>query len=226
MSRRPSYSQRTLPADFEFASTLEQLQVDGVRTMLGYLWAGLEQFKTDYLDKHPAPTREDSDLERDLTEQLYPFALKAIPAAAPYYLMHEKKERESAILGAQPPEPDLSFVYFSNSRITFPIDSKVLEKDRPSDVKDYVATVSGRFLSCVYAPFCTQGAMIAFFLEGSVTKLLKRVREGLDCSLSRAWYFHGRYHKTSQHTRTAAACHHKQFTCHHMVMAVSALVTS
>ena len=225
MIRRLSYSQRTLPATFEFSSALEKLQADGVKTMLGYLWDGFERFKTEHIDKHPPPTRHDTDLERDLTEWLFPYVQKVIPAAAPYFIHHERKERESAILRAQPPEPDLSFVFLANIRITFPIDAKVLEKDRPSDVTDYVATVNGRFLSCVYAPFSTQGAMIAFFLEGSVTTLLGRIRTGLGCSLSRSWFLKGRHHKTSQHERTAAACQHKQFTCHHMVMAVGTSVT-
>jgi len=226
MNRRGSYSQRVFPATVEFTSCLEQLRQDGVRKMLGFLWAGYDKLKSDVIENNAEPTRDDADLERDLTELLYPHVLKAMVADLPYYFQHEKKEREPAVPGAQPPEPDLSFVFFANPRITFPIDSKVVEKDRPSDVTDYVDTVNGRFIACVYAPFSTQGAMVAFFLAGSVKTHLKNVGAGLGVPLSRAWYIKGRYHKTSAHDRIATACHHKQFTCHHLVMPVGSAVSA
>lgn len=226
MNRRGSYSQRVFPANIEFTSALEKLQNDGVRTMLGHVWSGFDGLKAEVIDKNPEPTREDADLERDLTEMLFPYVSKMIPAKSPYYLHHEKKERESAVPRAQPPEPDLSFVFYSNIRITFPIDSKVVEKDRPSDVTDYVDTVKERFIACVYAPFSRQGAMVAFILAGSVKTYLKNVRAGLSVPLSRGWYFKGRYHKTSAHDRTATACHHKEFVCHHLVMPVGTAVSA
>src|SRR4051794_25643083 len=103
MTRRLSYSQRVFPVTTEFTSCLERLTQDGVKTMIGYLWAGFDSFKTEVLDQKPPPSRVDADLERDLTEMLYPHVLRALPAGLPYYLQHEKKERESAIPGAQPP---------------------------------------------------------------------------------------------------------------------------
>jgi hypothetical protein len=112
-------------------------------------------------------------------------------------LMHEKKERESAKPGAQPPEPDLSFVLHSNPRITFAMDAKVVEKDRPLDLTDYVDTVNGRFVTCVYAPFSAQGAMLAFLLEGSIKALFQycpaicRTRIAVyDSALRRSALFH------------------------------------
>jgi hypothetical protein len=226
MNRRVSYSQRVFPADAEFTSTLEELQRDGVRTMLEYLWAGFDAFKDQVIDRNEEPTRRDADLERDLMDLFVPYVSRLIPARSPYYLHPEKKEHESALPGAQPPEPDLSFVFFSNPRVTFPVDAKVVEKDRPSAVTDYVNTVNDRFVACVYAPFSKHGAMLAFFLAGSVKTLLSNIRAGLGCSLSRGSYFRGRYHKTSEHERMAAACNHKSFTCHHLVMPVGAGVTA
>jgi hypothetical protein len=199
---------------------MDGLKKDGIRAMLRYLWLGFDTLRAEVIDQHREPSRGDADLERDLTEIFYPHVLRAMPAALPYYLQHEKKERESAVPGAQPPEPDLSFVFFAHIRVTFPIDAKIIEKDRPSDATDYVDTVKTRFVSCVYAPFSKQGAMIAFFLDGSVKAFLKHVKQALGCTLSRSWYFKGRYHKTSDHSRTGTACHHKAFVCHHLVMPV------
>src|SRR5581483_11181765 len=126
MTQRQSYSQQVFPDTPEFTACLKKLTGDGVKVMFGYIWAGFDRFKTEILDKNPPPTRDHADLERDLTELLYPHILQALPSLLPYYLHHEKKERERAIPGGQPPEPDLSLVLFSNVRITFPMDSKVV----------------------------------------------------------------------------------------------------
>src|SRR5436305_1777253 len=118
MTQRQSYSQQVFPTTAEFTACLKKLKGDGVKVMLGYVWAGFDGFKTEILDKNPPPTRDHADLERDLTENLYLHIYRALPAQLPYQLVHEKKEREQATPGRQPPEPDLSFVLFSNPRVT------------------------------------------------------------------------------------------------------------
>ncbi|MBY0523529.1 MAG: hypothetical protein K2R98_09015 [Gemmataceae bacterium] len=153
MNRRQSYSQQVFPMTAEFTASLKKLKGDGVKVMLGYVWAGFDGFKTEILDKNLPPTRNNADLERDLTEMLYPYIQRALPALLPYYLQHERKEREQAIPGRQPPEPDLSFILHSNIRVTFPMDAKVLERDTVAAMADYAATVKNRFITCVYAPF-------------------------------------------------------------------------
>jgi hypothetical protein len=226
MTQRLSFTQRVFPADIEFTAHLESLQQNGLKTMLGYLWAGFDSLKAEILDQHPSPSREDADLERDLTELLFSFVVRSMPAALPYYLHHEKKERESASPGGQPPEPDLSFIFFANIRITFPIDSKILERDRPSDLTDYVKTVNDRFLACIYAPFSKEGAMLGFLLAGSVRTLYNNLSKALRCRLSTNSYSPGRSHRTSRHNRTAAACRYTAFRCHHLVMPVNSDVTA
>jgi hypothetical protein len=224
MSRRPSYSQQVFPAAVEFTACLKQLQGDGVKVMLGYVWEGFDRFKAEVLDKNPPPSRDNPDLERDLTEMLYPHILKALPASPPYYLQHEKKERESAVPGRQPPEPDLSFVLFSNIRVTFPMDSKVVERDGVANMSDYVDTVTNRFVSCVYGPFSKEGAVLAFLLAGSVRTLFRSLSQALGCAVSRTAYIKTRHHKTSWHERPAPACKLKRFRCHHLVMPMCASV--
>jgi hypothetical protein len=146
-------------------------------------------------------------------------------ALLPYYLQHEKKEREQAVLGRHPPEPDLSFVMYSNIRVTFPLDSKVVEGDGIPDMADYADTVQNRFVSCVYAPFSKEGAMLAFLLAGSVGAAFRSLSSVLGCPLSTRVYIPFRKHKTSWHDRTAHACTHKRFRCHHMIMPMSDEVT-
>lgn len=225
MSRRLSYSQQVFPVTTEFTACLNGLQQHGVKVMLGRVWEGFDSFKAEVLDNNPAPSRENADLERDLTEMIFPHILRSLPAQLPYYLFHEKKEREQAIPRAQPPEPDLSFVLFSNIRITFPFDSKVVEGDDARHLADYADTVQNRFLNCVYAPFSKEGAMIAFLLAGSVRTTFTSIGVTLGCVLSARAYIASRNHRTSSHSRTTPACYHRQFRCHHMIMPMNASVT-
>jgi hypothetical protein len=224
MTKRRSYSQEVFPDTFEFTERLGELVSRGLTTMLGTVWQGFDSFKAEVLDKNQAPSRIHRDLERDLTEMLYAHITRAIPPAAPYYLQHEKKEREAAKSGGQPPEPDLSFVFFVNIRVTFPMDVKVVTGDRLKDLDDYTDTVNNRFLSCVYAPFSREGAMLTFLLSGNVTTLFGGIANRLRCPLSTRPFFPGRHHRTSQHSRTAPRCRYRPFRCHHLVFAVSAAV--
>jgi hypothetical protein len=224
MSRRLSYSQRVFPRTFEFTATLARLKKRGVKTMLDSVWSGLDRFKAEILDRNPPPTRQDRDLERDLTELIFPHVQRAVGGDFPYYLHHERKEREATGRVGQPPEPDLSFIFYANPRITFPIDSKVVDRDRVSDVADYVDTVNNRFLTCIYAPFSKEGAMLAFLLAGGVAALFRSLQSALGCPLSRRPYCLGRNHRTSRHERVAVACKFRPFVCHHMVMPVGPAV--
>jgi len=96
MTKRQSYSQEVFPDTFEFTSRLDELAASGLRTLLGAVWQGFDSFKAAVLDRNLPPSRSHLDLERDLTEMLYPHINRAIPPGAPYYLQHEKKEREAA----------------------------------------------------------------------------------------------------------------------------------
>ncbi|MBL8797701.1 MAG: hypothetical protein JNM56_27630 [Planctomycetia bacterium] len=226
MSRRQSFSQQIFPTTAEFTGCLKKLRGDGMKVMLGYVWAGFDSFKKEILDKNPPPTRTNTDLERDLTEMLYPYILRTLPAALPYYLLHERKEREKAILGRQPPEPDLSFVLRANIRVTFPMDAKVLERDAVATLTDYADTVRNRFLTGGYAPFSKEGAMIAFLLAGSVRTVFQNLAVAIGCTISQRAYIAGRQHRTSSHVRSAAACQYTRFRCHHMILPMSPSVTT
>jgi hypothetical protein len=226
MTRRQSYSQQVFPLTTEFTGCLKKLKSDGVKVMLEFVWAGFDGFKAEILDKNPPPTRDNLDLERDLTEMLYPYINLALPASLPYFLQHERKEREQALPGRQPPEPDLSFILYANIRVSFPMDAKVLERDTVAAMADYADTVQNRFVSCVYAPFSKEGAVIAFLLTGSVKTVFQSLGTAMGCTISRVAYISNRNHRTSSHDRSVVVCKYKKFRCHHLLLPMSASVTA
>jgi hypothetical protein len=94
MSRRLSYSQQVFPVTTEFTVCLNKLQENGVKVMLGHIWEGFDRFKAAVLDNNPPPSRENADLERDLTEMLYPHILQylCLPCCPIIYSMRRRSE--------------------------------------------------------------------------------------------------------------------------------------
>ena len=90
---------------------------------------------------------------------------------------------------------------------------------------DYADTVLNRFVTCVYAPFSRERAMIAFVLSGSLTAVFHSLSTVMGCTISTRDYITGRNHRTSSHDRIAAACKYKKFGCHHLLMPVGVNVT-
>jgi hypothetical protein len=64
----------------------------------------------------------------------------------------------------QPPEYDLAYVLRADERIMWPLEAKVLETD--GDVGEYIKDLKNEFLTCRYAPFSSEGAMLAYLLSG------------------------------------------------------------
>jgi hypothetical protein len=52
MTRRQAYSQQVFPTTEEFTACLKKLKDDGVKVMLGYVWAGFDSFQKEILDNN------------------------------------------------------------------------------------------------------------------------------------------------------------------------------
>ena len=86
MTRRQSYSQQVFPTTAEFTASLKKLTGDGVKVMLGYIWAGFDDFKAKILDKNPPPTRDNPDLRARLDRDVVSAHHQGAPRFAPLLL--------------------------------------------------------------------------------------------------------------------------------------------
>lgn len=187
---------------------------------MAYIWTAYDAFCTEVLSKVDA-SRAADDVERDITQLLYPHIQEAIDSFAPVYVTHGAFERASrSPAPAQPPACDLAFVLRLNPRVMWPLEAKVLRT--PRQVADYVRTFHERFMTCVYAPFSSQGAMLAYLFSGDEDAAFAAIAASIPCTLNDASRLtrHPRPHRTSTHTRGAPGdkrCH-RQFTCHHLIL--------
>jgi hypothetical protein len=191
--------------------------------LLRYVWMGCDSLDRNRLRQVQEKIDNLLNLERSVTQLLWPEINRAMPKASPFFVMHECYEFESqrpAVPNAQPPQYDIAFVLYSNHRIMWPIEAKVLSTD--ASLSEYVEEIMENFLTCRYAPFVVQGAMLGYLLKGVPSKFYNKLSEQLDCPLVQHADFPERNHRTSDHQRSVppGKPYPAQFKCHHLVFEI------
>jgi hypothetical protein len=99
----------------------------------------------------------------------------------------------------------------------WPLEAKVLRSDR--DVGRYVNEITGNFLTCRYAPFSGEGAMLGYLLAGASADVLENIAFKTPCILDDHPELASYNHKTSDHVRLVPADkpYPINFRCHHMI---------
>ncbi len=159
------------------------------------------------------------DLEREITQLLEPRIRRRMPSETFCYIQHAPRERETRKPApAQPPEYDLAFVLYSNERIMWPLEAKILESDQK--IHEYVKDVKNEFLTRRYAPFSDEGAMLGYMLSGDPLKAFSKIAHVLRVKLNKHPDFTNRNHRISSHRRkpTKRKPHPESFLCHHLMM--------
>jgi hypothetical protein len=180
--------------------------------LLRFIWRGYDrlQRETSRIDNR--------DLERSITQLLESRVHQAMSGDEPFYVQHGPYERETMKAApAQPPQYDLAFVLHADERIMWPLEAKVLET--AAAVSDYVADIKHQFLTCRYAPFCSEGAMLGYLLSGSIAEAFKNIEDKVPCKLEHHPMFSTRAHKISLHRRSVSAgkLYPPNFLCHHLL---------
>jgi hypothetical protein len=182
--------------------------------LLGFVWQAYDALQVDM----PAAVDRD-DLERSLTQMLEPRIRRAMSGYEPFYVQHGPYERESKMAPpAQPPQYDLAFVLVLDERVLWPLEAKVLRT--PGTVSQYVADVRAQYLTCRYAPFASEAAMLGYLLSGEPEDAFRRIALRLRCRLAAHTSFASRPHRVSRHHRAPpkGKGYPRRFTCHHLML--------
>ena len=198
-------------------------QRDATSILLGFIWRGYDLLCKEVLDKIDI-NQADEDLERSVTQLLEPRVHRVMTGDEPFFVQHgpyEEETRHSA--QAQPPVYDLAFVLRANERIKWPCEAKVLHTD--GSVAEYRKAVTNEFLMCRYAPFSSQGAMLAYLFAGEPEILFTNIAAALACRLDSHPSFPQRPHRRSDHMRVVPTGKNypRAFRCHHMVLRIGAV---
>ena len=163
MARRQTYSERIWPDTIEFNSLLDKWQNSGSTILLGFVWEGYDSLWSKYISRLDC-NQGDEDLERNITQLLEPEIRDAMNAFEPFYVQHDPFEHETRKPApASPPQYDIAFVWRENPRIMWPLEAKVLRTD--GTISEYKKAITEKFLTCRYAPFSSEGAMLGYLIK-------------------------------------------------------------
>jgi hypothetical protein len=206
------------PQTDDFCNIARRWQADASALLVGFVWKAYDVQRQAVLTAVNVQ-RADDDVERSITMYLAPAIRAAMDGHEPFYLEHSPFEEETRQPApAQPPAYDLAFVQLANPRVMWPLEAKVLRTDR--SVAAYVDDVREQFLSCRYAPFSSEAAMLGYLLAGTPSNAFAAIARSLECTLVPYAAAGGRDHRASTHTRAVPAGkpYPASFACHHLIM--------
>lgn len=177
------------------------------------VWQGYDRMLQD------SPTVNLSDLERSITQLLVPRIRKFMTGDEPFGIEHGPYEYETKKAPpAQPPQYDMAFILNYDERIMWPLEAKVLETD--GAIADYVADIRDQFLTCRYAPFSSEGAMLGYLLSGAPEQAFQNIAKKLPSTLENYSKASPRPEKYSRHVRSVppGKKYPSEFVCHHLML--------
>ena len=224
VAHRRTLGEAAFPDAREFTELLPRLQESASTVLLRMVWRAYDALAREILAEVDV-SRADEALETQITQFLEPRideCLKSERPSLPWYVQHKPCEAETrAPAPAHHPEYDIAFRLNECPRVMWPLEAKVLRTD--GRVGEYVREVTGNFLTCRYAPFSKEAAMLGYLLAGSPDAALSAIRGGLRCPLLCHPGFPDRPHRFSDHIRTVpdGKAYPAQFRCHHLILALT-----
>jgi hypothetical protein len=98
------------------------------------------------------------------------------------------------------------------------MEGKVLRRDE--DVGPYIVEVKSNFITCRYATFSNEGAMLGYLLQGEPERTFAALETSLAQTLIPHPHFPDRSQRMTRHQRDQAPHPHSpgEFVCHHLLL--------
>ena len=216
--RRKTIAEARFPSVPEFRKLLSAWGDDAALVLLQFVWQGYDLLRRDVLD-HVDASKANEDLERSVTQLLEPRVRRSMTGDEPFDVQHGSYEHETRQPPpAQPPAYDLAFVLRANPRVMWPLEAKLVRST--GDVARYVREIKDNFLTCRYAPFSREGAMLGYVLPPDTSSVFNNISRSVPCELEGVPAFADRPHRRSNHTRAVPAGkpYPRSFICHHLLL--------
>jgi hypothetical protein len=212
---RPTASELRWPMDDESRRQAEVWAVGVSAQVLGWTWSAFDALCANVLNEVDM-SQPLEQLERDLTskhfieiQRIFGAETEGFSSILPH---HEFPENESRPGGSgKPPASDISFVWYENQRVSWPVEAKVVPT--PGSLSEYLGDTK-KFVDGIAAPLVGEGAQIAYLLTGKADSFFDNLRTLLPSPLASLPEFSERAHLVSSHARTS----HPDLQLHHMAM--------
>lgn len=220
MNRRLTLGELRWPETPEFSAIAKGWQQNVSSILLGFVWQGYDLLLAEFLSKIDIYKGE-VEIERSITQYLTHKIRKCMSGYEPFDIEQGVYEFETRLPApAQPPLYDMAFALRENLRIMWPLEAKVLKTD--GAIGEYIKEIKDNFLTCRYAPFSNEGAMVGYLLNGSASNVFNNITQKTSYALKHHQDFTKRDHKTSDHNRSVknGKNYPNNFRCHHLIMSL------
>lgn len=213
--KRPTLSELRWPMDDESHRQAEDWAAGVSIQVLDWTWRAFDALRGNVLMKLVI-TLPLEQLERDLTskhfieiQRIFAAETDGFSAIIPH---HEYPENQSRPGGSgKPPASDISFIWYENQRVSWPLEAKVLQT--PGTLAEYLAD-GKKFTDGIAAPLVGEGAQIAYLLTGKTDDFFINLGKSLSSPLEPLLEFSDRAHRVSTHPRDSIP----DLRLHHMAM--------
>jgi len=215
-----TYFERRWPDSPAFQAIAERWCQDQSRLLLELVWRGYDRLLSQDLNVFSF-SDTDEDKERSLNLLLNIRITECLSGDEPFCVVHETPEQTKRKgRGARPPQPDMGFVLNNYPRAVWPLEAKVLSDDRA--VGPYVAEIQSNFITCRYATFSSEGAMLGYLLHGEPERAFAAIATSLAQALIPHPHFPDRDQKVTHHHRGQVPNPNspREFTCHHLLLRI------
>jgi hypothetical protein len=215
-----TYFKRRWPDSPAFQAIAQRWCADQSRLLLELIWQGYDRLLAQDVNVIPI-SESDEDKERSLNLLLNLRINECLSGDEPFCVVHEPPEQTKRKgRGARPPQPDMGFVLIDYPRAVWPLEAKVLPDDQA--VGPYVAEISDNLITCRYATFSSEGAMLGYLLRGEPERTFAAIATSLAQVLMPHPHFPDRAQRVTHHQRGQIPHPNspREFTCHHLLLRI------
>ena len=215
-----TYFERRWPNSPAFQAIAKSWCEDQSRLLMQLVWRGYDRLLAQDLNV-VLFSDADEDKERSLNLLLNLRIHECLSGDEPFRFVHETPEQTKRKgRGARPPQPDMGFVLNNYPRTVWPLEAKVLFDDQA--VGPYVAEINDNFITCRYATFSGEGAMLGYLLHGEPERTFAAIATLLRQALIPHPHFPDRPQRMTHHQRNHVPHPNspREFTCHHLLLRI------
>jgi hypothetical protein len=215
-----TYLERRWPDSPAFQEIARRWCEDNSRLLLELVWRGYDRLLSQDLNVI-AFSDTDEAKEESLNELLAIRINESRSGDEPFYVHHQPPEQTKRKRGrGRSPQPDIGFTLNEYPRAVWPLEGKVLARDEA--VGPYLAEIQNNFITCRYATFSSEGAMLGYLLHGEPERTFAAIATLLAQVLIPNPHFPDRPQRMTHHQRHQVPPPDSpgEFICHHLLFRI------